>query len=250
MKFNVISIFPKMIEQALSCGVIGRGVKDKKLEVNIINLRDFADDKYKTVDDKPYGGGDGMLLKPEPMAKALESLNIKIKDKNSDNLQKLTSHKVVYLSPQGGTWTDVQARKWANNCQEVTFVCGRYGGLDQRIIDLYIDEEISIGDYILSGGELPALTIIDSISRFIPGVLGHKDSANNDSFKNYLLEAPQFTRPSVFKSLQVPEILISGDHKKIDKYKKDLSISITKTKRPDLYKKYLSLGEVDDLDLF
>lgn len=241
MKFNVISIFPEMIEQALSCGVVGRGVKNKKLEVKTINLRDFAEDKYKTVDDKPYGGGDGMLLKPEPMAKALESLGIKSKDRLMGNLQKLESHKVVYLSPQGSLWTDGKARTWAKDCQEVTLLCGRYGGLDQRIVDLYVDEEISIGDYVLSGGELPALTLIDSISRFIPGVLGHEDSANEDSFSNSLLEAPQFTRPSVFQSLQVPEVLINGDHKKIDKYKKDLSISVTQSKRPDLYEQYLAL---------
>ncbi|MBE8162594.1 MAG: tRNA (guanosine(37)-N1)-methyltransferase TrmD [Bdellovibrionaceae bacterium] len=238
MKFNIISIFPEMIEQALSCGVVGRGVKNNTLSVNIVNLRDFATDKYQSVDDKPYGGGDGMLLKPEPMAKALASLGIK--NTSTSNAEKPRSHKVVYLSPQGEKWTHNKAQDWAKNCQEVTLLCGRYGGLDQRILDLYVDEEVSVGDYVLSGGELPALTLVDSISRFIPGVLGHEDSARKDSFSEYLLEAPQFTRPAVFQSLQVPEVLMSGNHKDIEKYKKDLSISVTQQKRPDLYESYLA----------
>lgn len=245
IKFNIISIFPEMITQALSYGVVGRGIKDKKLSVKTINLRDFANDKYQTVDDKPYGGGDGMLLKPEPMTKAIESLGIKEKNQliSTDKTQ---GHKVVYLSPQGSLWTDAKAKKWVKECKELTFICGRYGGLDQRIIDLYIDEEISIGDYVLSGGELPALALVDSISRFIPDLLGHEDSAHEDSFNQGLLEAPQFTRPAIFKSLPVPEVLVSGDHQKIKQYKKDLSISVTQAKRPDLYKQYLSVSKSEN----
>lgn len=263
MKFNVISIFPEMINQALSCGVVGRGINNKKLEVQTINLRDFAEDKYQTVDDKPYGGGDGMLLKPEPIAKALASLGIKAKNfstgkpqntstdapqnnTTTSDSQNFNSHKVVYLSPQGSLWKDSKARIWAKDCKELTLICGRYAGVDQRILDLYVDEEVSIGDYVLSGGELPALSLIDSISRFIPGVLGHEDSANEDSFADCLLEAPQFTRPVVFQALPVPEVLISGDHKKIKKYKKDFALSTTKLKRPDLYKKYLNLKKEEN----
>lgn len=238
MKFSIISIFPEMIKQALSCGVLSRGIKNNKLQVQAINLRDFTEDKYQSVDDKVYGGVDGMLLKPQPIAKALQSLGVK--NKSEATLQKT---KVIYLSPQGPLWTNSKAKDWAKQGQDLILICGRYAGLDQRIIDLYVDEEVSIGDYILSGGELAALVLVDSISRFIPGVLGHQDSANQDSLNNYLLEAPQFTRPVIFESLKVPEVLTSGNHQEIKKYNTDCSISGTKTKRPDLYKKYLKLAK-------
>lgn len=241
MKFSIISIFPDLIKQALSCGVLARGIKNNKLQVQTINLRDFSEGKYQSLDDKVYGGVDGMLLKPEPVAKALHSLGIK--NKNSDHSCK---SKVVYLSPQGALWTNSKAKAWAQKDQDLILICGRYAGLDQRIIDLYVDEEVSIGDYILSGGELAALVIVDSISRFIPGVLGHQDSASQDSLNNYLLEAPQFTRPAIFESMLVPKVLTNGDHKKIKKYNTDCSISNTKTKRPDLYKKYLELKKQSD----
>lgn len=225
LKVDVITLFPEMIESAASHGVLGQALKSDLLSVTAHTPREFAADKHRTIDDRPFGGGDGMIMLPETLEKTI----LKVKHKNS---------KIVYLSPQGSVLTDVKARS-LSEAEHLVMICGRYGGIDQRIINTYVDEEISIGDYVLSGGELGALVVIDALSRFIPGVLGHSESADRDSFSQGLLEHPNFTRPRGYLGQDVPEILLSGNHKLIADWKEKVSALVTLKKRPDLFKEYL-----------
>lgn len=225
MKIDVITLFPEMIESAVSHGVLGQALKEDLLSVKVHTPREFATDRHRTVDDRPFGGGDGMIMLPETLEKTLQ----KVQHKNS---------KVIYLSPQGKTLTDETARALSQE-EHLIFICGRYGGIDQRIINAYVDEEISIGDYVLSGGELGALVVIDALARFIPGVLGHEESAHKDSFSQGLLEHPNFTRPREYLGEEVPEVLLSGNHKLIDEWKRKVSALVTLKKRPDLFKAFL-----------
>lgn len=225
MKIDVITLFPEMIESAVSHGVLGQALKEDRLSVKAHTPREFATDRHRTVDDRPFGGGDGMIMLPETLEKTLQ----KVQHKNS---------KVIYLSPQGKTLTDETARVLSQE-EHLIFICGRYGGIDQRIINAYVDEEISIGDYVLSGGELGALVVIDALARFIPGVLGHEESAHKDSFSQGLLEHPNFTRPREYLGEEVPEVLLSGNHKLIDEWKRKVSALVTLKKRPDLFKAFL-----------
>jgi len=221
MHFNFITIFPDLIRQSLQYGVIGQALKKGLFTVNVINLRDFTEDNHKTVDDRPFGGGDGMVMRADILSKAILSL-------------KNPGHR-VYLSASGTPWQDQQARKWSTQLSTITLVCGRYGGVDQRFINEHIDSEISIGDYVVSGGEMPALVLLDSVVRHVPQVLGHESSAEQDSFLNGLLESPQFTRPSELSGIEVPEVFRSGDHKKIQEMRLALSVVTTALKRPDLF---------------
>ncbi len=223
MKFNVLTIFPDLFTSFSNTGVVGKALKKDISSLNIINPRDFAEDKHQSVDSPPYGGGDGMLMKFEPLQKAVESL------KSSGELGK-----VVSLSPQGELWSNALAKSWAESSENITLVCGRYAGIDQRFTNAYVDTEISIGDYIISGAEIAAQVLIDSTMRFIPGVLGHSDSAVKESFNQGLLEAPQYTQPFSVNDLYVPEVLASGHHKNIEQWKKNVSIVRTKILRPDL----------------
>ncbi|WP_415063727.1 tRNA (guanosine(37)-N1)-methyltransferase TrmD [Bdellovibrio sp.] len=225
LQIDVITLFPEMIESAVSHGVLGQALKGELLHVKAHTPREFASDRHRTVDDRPFGGGDGMIMLPETLEKTLQ----KVQHKNS---------RVIYLSPQGNTLTDEKARSLSKE-EHLIFICGRYGGIDQRIINAYVDEEVSIGDYVLSGGELGALVIIDSLARFIPGVLGHGDSADKDSFSQGLLEHPNFTRPREYLGQEVPEVLLSGNHKVIEEWKEKVSALVTCKKRPDLFKEYL-----------
>lgn len=231
VKFNVITLFPEMIHSYLQLGVVGQAVQKKMLIVECINPRDYAGDVHKTVDDRPFGGGDGMVMKAEPLDKLFEDL----KKKNELGT-------VYYLSPQGKTWSDQIVRNMPIK-DEVdgvfTLLCGRYGGVDQRVLNKWVHQEISIGDYVLSGGELGALVLIDSISRFIPGVLGHEDSAMKESFSDNKLEAPLFTRPAHWEGELVPQTLLSGNHSRIKSWREDMSLLVTLSKRPDLFKKEL-----------
>lgn len=222
LKFNVIGIFNGLIENYFTQGVVGKAVQSKRVHINYINLRDFTKDLHQSVDDKPFGGSDGMLMSCEPLTESVKTC---------------LPSKLVYLSPRGKKFNSDMAQKWAASEEDITLVCGRYAGLDERFINKFIDEEISIGDYVLSGGELAAMVIIDSVSRFIPGVLGHKQSASHDSFSELLIEAPQFTRPQETLNLKVPEVLTSGHHKNIENFKKQLSILTTLKFRPDLITK-------------
>lgn len=225
MKIDVVTLFPEMIENAVSHGVLGQALKENLLAVTAHTPRVHAEDKHRTVDDRPFGGGDGMIMLPETLEKTLIGL-------------KHNTSRVIYLSPQGETLTDAKARALANE-KHLVLICGRYGGIDQRVINLHVDEEISIGDYVLSGGELGALVVIDSLARFIPGVLGHEESANKDSFSAGLLEEPHFTRPRRYLDQEVPEILLSGNHKLIAEWKKKVAALVTLKKRPDLFTNYL-----------
>ncbi len=222
MKFNLITIFPEMFSSYLNEGVLNRALKKKIINIQKINLRDFSSDKHKTVDETPYGGGAGMLLKIEPIYKALKYLKAKTG---------LKTKRVVLLSASGETWTQKKAEEYSK-LKEITFICGRYEGVDSRIKN-FIDEEISIGSYILTGGELPAMIIVDSITRLIPNVLGNSESLKDESHsKDGFLEYPQYTRPEVFhygkNSLSVPKILLSGNHEKIKNWRKEKSRKIKK----------------------
>lgn len=225
LKIEVITLFPEMIENAVSHGVLGQALKSDLLTVKAHTPREFAEDRHRTADDRPFGGGDGMIMLPETLEKTLT----KLKHNNS---------RVIYLSPQGQALSDEKARSFANE-EHLIFICGRYGGIDQRIINSHVDEELSIGDYVLSGGELGALVVIDALSRFVPGVLGHEESADKDSFAEGLLEHPNFTRPRNYLGQEVPAVLLSGNHKVIEDWKRKVSALVTMKKRPDLFKEYI-----------
>lgn len=219
MKFDVLTLFPEMFTSVKE-SIIGRAIKNNLIELNTINIRDFSTDKHKHVDDTPYGGGAGMIINPTVVYEAYKS----IKDRENA--------KVIYLSPKGKTLNQEKVVKLAKE-EHLILLCGHYEGIDERVLKKIVDEEISIGDYVLTGGELPAMVLIDSVSRYIKGVL-KEDSIKEESFSNGLLEYPQYTRPEIFEGEKVPEILLSGHHEKIDKWRKEKSFEITKQKRPDL----------------
>ena len=226
MKFNVLTLFPEMFS-SLDESIIGRSKEKGLIDINLINIRDFSKNKHKKVDDTPYGGGAGMVMEPTVVYDAFKS----IKDEKT---------KVIYLSPQGKTLNQQKVQDLAKE-ESVTLLCGHYEGIDQRVIDTIVDEEISIGDYVLTGGELPAMVLIDSVSRYIEGVL-KEESIKEESFTNGLLEYPQYTRPEMFLDKRVPEILLSGNHQKIDEWRRNQSIINTYIKRPDLLKE-INLSE-------
>ena len=220
MRFNVLTLFPEIFS-TLDFGITGQARKKNLYEINILNIRDFAENKHKNVDGKPYGGGEGMLISVEPLTKCIRSIE---KDKLG---------KVIYMSPQGRKINQKEVNK-LKDIDDLTIVCGRYEGIDQRFIDNYVDEELSIGDFVLSGGEYPALCLIDSIIRNIPMALGNQDSALKDTFSNGLLKGPQYTRPENFENLHIPQVLISGNHKEIDDWRDKESLRKTMKVRPDL----------------
>lgn len=226
MKFNVLTLFPEMFS-SLDESIIGRSKEKGLIDINLINIRDFSKNKHKKVDDTPYGGGAGMVMEPTVVYDAFKS----IKDEKT---------KVIYLSPQGKTLNQQKVQDLAKE-ENITLLCGHYEGIDQRVIDTIVDEEISIGDYVLTGGELPAMVLIDSVSRYIEGVL-KEESIKEESFTNGLLEYPQYTRPEMFLDKRVPEILLSGNHQKIDEWRRNQSIINTYIKRPDLLKE-INLSE-------
>ena len=228
MKFDVLTLFPEMFEPVKQ-SILGRAEENKLIEVNLINIRDFSENKHKKVDDTPYGGGAGMVMQADVIYDAYKS----IKDLNS---------KVIYLSPQGKRLDQKKVMELSKE-QNLTLLCGHYEGVDQRIIDKIVDEEISIGDYVLTGGELPAMVLIDSISRYIDGVIS-KDSTTEESFSQGLLEYPQYTRPEIFEDIKVPEILLSGHHGNIEKWRRYKSLKNTYMKRPELLKN-IKLSEED-----
>ena len=220
MKFNVLTLFPEMFS-ALDESIIGRGKEKGLIDINLINIRDFSKNKHKKVDDTPYGGGAGMVMEPTVVYDAYCS----VKEPNA---------KVIYMSPQGKTLNQQMVQDLAKE-ENIILLCGHYEGIDQRVIDEIVDEEISIGDYVLTGGELPAMVLIDSVSRYVEGVL-KEDSVQEESFTDGLLEYPQYTRPEVFLGKRVPEVLLSGHHENIKKWRRNQSIINTYLKRPDLLK--------------
>ena len=223
MKISVLTIFPEMLKPMIESSILGRAIKKGIIEVEIINIRDFAESKHKNTDDYPFGGGVGMLMMAQPIFSAFESI------KTEDSVS-------IYMSPQGETLTPDIAKELSGN-KHLIILCGHYEGVDQRVLDNLIDREISIGDYVLTGGELAALVVIDATARFIDGVLGSVDSAYEDSFSDGLLECPQYTRPADFNGLKVPDVLLSGNHKLITQWQREMQLKVTLEKRPDLLKK-------------
>ena len=225
MRFDILTLFPDLFEAFLKESILGRAVKKGLVDIRLTDIRAFARGTHKVTDDRPYGGGNGMVMKPGPISRALKS----IERVHDDSL-------VVLLTPQGQPFSQTIAWKWSRRYQLI-LICGRYEGVDERIRTGFIDKEVSIGDYILSGGELAAMIIVDAISRLIPGVLGGERSSLEDSFEGGLIEYPQYTRPSEFNGEEVPEILLSGDHEKIREWRRLESLKRTREKRPDLLKK-------------
>ena len=223
MRFDVITLFPELVEQTASMGVVGRAIIDQRLELKTWNPRDFTEDQHRTVDDRPFGGGPGMVMKVEPLKKSIEAAQ-----QACD-----APAKVIYLSPQGRR-LDQQGVNYLSQMPRLILLAGRYEGVDERLLTSYVDEEWSIGDFVLSGGELPALVLIDAVSRMLPGVLGHELSAIEDSFVDGLLDHPHFTRPETVNGQTVPEVLMSGDHAKIAAWREKQALGKTWLKRPDL----------------
>jgi tRNA (guanine37-N1)-methyltransferase len=229
MLFDILTLFPGMFEGAFTDSIIRRAQERKLVSIEIHNIRDFsADKRHGTVDDYPYGGDAGMLLKPEPLAEAVKA---------SRERHASLNPKVIFLTPQGELLRQPVVESLLGE-QALIILCGRYKGIDQRIRDRYIDREISIGDYVLSGGEVPAMVLVDAVTRLIPGVLNNRVSAEADSLYNGLLSYPQYTRPEEFEGLKVPEILVSGHHVNIEAWKKEQAEAITRARRPDLWKEY------------
>ena len=227
MIFKILTLFPEIFPGPLSHSITGRALVEKKFEIEAINIREFSKNKSKTVDDKPYGGGPGMIFKPDILQRSLNFAKKKARKKT----------KIIMLSANGRKFDQKFAKEIIKN-DELIIICGRYEGVDQRFIDFNSIEEISIGDYVLSGGEIPALILIDTCVRLIPEVLGNNKSLNSESFNNHLLEYPQYTKPLNWKELKVPDVLLSGNHKKIFDWRLKKSIEKTKKVRPDLLKLY------------
>ena len=226
MRFDIITVFPELFAGVLECGIIRRARQSGLVDVRIVNLRDFAKDRHRSVDDRPYGGGEGMVFMPAPLFEAIEFCRGKEGDRNSQ---------VVLLTPQGKTWSQNLAAEFAT-IAHLMLICGRYEGVDQRVIDCLVDREISIGDFILTGGEIPAMVVLDSVVRLIPGALGCRDSAINESFSTGLLDYPQYTRPAEYRGHAVPDVLLSGDHARIEKWRREQALEKTKRSRPELIK--------------
>ena len=221
MQFDVLTLFPEMFEP-IKQSILGKAIEKEKIKLKLVNIRNFSKDKHKKVDDTPYGGGAGMVMKPDVVYDAYKS----VYEENA---------KVIYLSPQGKTLNQKKVEELSKE-KHLILLCGHYEGIDQRVIDKIVDEEISIGDYVLTGGEIPAMVLIDTVSRYIDGVL-NQESIKEESFSEGLLEYPQYTRPEVFEGEKVPEILLSGHHENIEKWRQEQALKITKQKRPDLLKR-------------
>jgi tRNA (guanine37-N1)-methyltransferase len=223
MKFHLLTIFPEFFDGPFRHGVVARAAQAGALEIHLHDLRNWTHDLHRTVDDRPFGGGEGMLLKAEPIFSAVESI---WPERNP-------AQKVILLSAQGRRFTQKTARDLASQ-NELLFICGRYEGVDERVAEHLADEELSIGDYVLSGGELAAAVIIDSVARLLPGVLGNSDSSMNESFEDGILDCPQWTRPAEFRGWKAPEVLLGGNHAEIRKWRREAAIGKTKRLRPDL----------------
>ena len=221
---QVFTLYPEIFPGPLSKGLYGKALSKKLWNLNIVNIRDAAEDKHKTVDDTPYGGGSGMLLKADVLAKSLDQ-------------NKIEGERVIYLSPKGKKFDQKYAQELSNE-KSVSFICGHFEGVDERVLTTRNIEEVSVGDYILSGGETAVFVVIDSILRLLPGVLGNENSKSDESFENGLLEYPQYTKPQIWEEKGVPEVLLSGDHSKIKDWRLSQSEAITRVRRPDLWQKY------------
>ncbi len=227
MKFDVLTLFPELFVRVMGESIIGRAQKNGLVEVNAVNIRDYSKDKHRKVDDYPFGGGNGMVMMCQPVIDAYKAITEEMEQKP----------KVLYMSPQGKVLTQDMAKELSTQ-EHLILLCGHYEGIDERIIEEIVDEEISIGDYVLTGGELPAMVLIDCVSRLIPGVLSTEGSFSDESHFNGLLEYPQYTRPADYNGNKVPDVLLSGHHANIDKWRMQQSLDRTREKRPDLYEKF------------
>lgn len=273
MNFHILTLFPEMIMQGLSTSITGRAMENNIISVNAVNIRDFSEDKHGHVDDYPYGGGAGMVMKAGPVYRAYEhvmksitdgeSTDCSVKDDSDadyltetednvsvnellDEFDDKNLHKkrprVIYMTPQGRVFNQQIAHELSAE-EDLIFLCGHYEGIDERVLDMIVTDNISIGDYVLTGGELPAMVVIDAISRLVPGVLGSNVSAEFETFHDDLLEYPQYTRPEEFMGVKVPEVLLSGHHKNIEKWRKEQSEIRTKERRPDLWERYKKMSD-------
>lgn len=229
MKFDILTLFPEVIDAVLGSSIIGRAIENGIISVESHNIRDYTKDKHKKTDDTPYGGGKGMLMSTQPICDCFEAVKEKLPDGRT---------KVIYASPRGRIFNHEIAKE-LSQYDNIVILCGHYEGVDERVIDAIVDEEISIGDYVLTGGEIPACIMVDAISRLVPGVLSDKECYEKESIASGLLEYPQYTRPRVFNGVSVPEVLLSGHHENIDKWRLKKSLELTKARRPDLYEKYI-----------
>lgn len=235
MRFDVVTLFPELVQSVTSSGIVGRAATSNLIDLHCWNPRDYTTDNHRTVDDRPYGGGPGMVMKPDCLVATLQAVK-------AENAKKEITTKVIYLSPQGKTLHQ-SALKNMSTEQGLIFLCGRYEGVDERVLDMEVDEEWSLGDYVLSGGELGAMVFIDAITRLLPDVLGHQDSAEQDSFSDGLLDCPHYTRPEVFAGKGIPAVLKSGNHPQIAKWRKQQALGRTEQRRPDLLKNRMLTAE-------
>jgi tRNA (guanine37-N1)-methyltransferase len=232
MRFDLLTIFPEFFTGPFEHGIIRRAQQQGQIEIAVHDLRSFTFDKHHVVDDRPFGGGDGMVLKPEPIFRAVETL---LADKSAEVEGKRTA--IVLLSPQGRLFNQAEAQRLADECARLILLCGRYEGVDERVVEHLVTEEISIGDYVLTGGELPAMVVVDAVTRLLPNVLGSETSAVHDSFVDGLLDYPHYTRPAEFRGWRVPEVLISGHHGEVAKWRRRAALLKTWQRRPDLLAK-------------
>ena len=232
INFHVLTLFPEMVTGGLCTSILGRAMSRGVISLEAVNIRDYTTDKHGKVDDYTYGGGAGMLMQAQPVYDAWEAVSARIRDRGFRERPR-----VIYLTPQGRTFRQELAQELAKE-QELILLCGHYEGIDERVLEEIVTDEVSIGDYVLTGGELPAMVLIDAVARLVPGVLHNEESAATESFDNGLLEYPQYSRPEIWHDKKVPEILLSGDHAKVDQWRLEQSIERTKKRRPDLYEAY------------
>ncbi len=233
MRFHVMTLFPEMIEQGLNTSILAKAAKKSLISFEAINIRDYTDDlKHRKVDDYTYGGGAGMLMKAQPIYDCYQAISDRIETENKGAVKR-----VIYCTPQGRVFDQNLAKEFSK-ADDLIFLCGHYEGVDERVLEEIVTDYVSIGDYVLTGGELPAMVMIDAVSRLVPDVLNNDESAETESFNNDLLEYPQYSRPEVWRDKKVPEILLSGDHQRVDIWRLEQSIKRTKERRPDLYKKW------------
>jgi len=230
IRFDILSLFPEYFCGPFDESILKRAREAGILDIRLVNIRDFADNRHQRVDDRPYGGGPGMVLMPDPVVKAIRKA------------RRGSASRVIYLSPQGKTLDAEKCRRLAK-CEHLILLCGHYEGIDERALALEVDEEISIGDYVLTNGCIAAIVLVDAVSRFVPGVIGHESSAKEDSFENGLLDCPHYTRPQVFENLRVPEVLLKGHHQEIQKWRHQMALEKTGQKKPDLLKPDLKQEE-------
>ena len=238
-----MTLFPEMIVQGLSTSVLGRAIARGIISLNAVNIRDYTLDKHKRVDDYPYGGGAGMVMSADPVVRCCRSVFEKIEEKKRGEGKEAGRRRVIYLTPQGRTFSQEMAREFAKE-EELVFLCGHYEGIDERAVQMVVTDQVSIGDYVLTGGELAVMVVIDAVARLVPGVLNNGDSAEFETFHDHLLEYPQYTRPEVYEGRTVPEVLLSGHHAKIEQWRRQQSIERTRALRPELLERAVKEGLV------